>query len=313
MSKLSVVIPHRVDQYLNKTIEDLLAKAKGEIEIIVVADGVWPSKIVDDKRVIYIHQGTVHNAPGMREAINKGMSIASGDYVMKIDEHCMVSEGFDLELIKNCEEHWVVIPRRLRLDADKWELIEDGRPPVDYMHIDYPYNKPFDSTQGLHGAEWRQRHYDRKDIMIDDTPSMQGSCYFMTKKHWDEVIKDMETEKYGAFTMEAQEIGMKTWLTGGRVVVNKNVTYAHHHKGKRGKGYGFSSKQYEVFMAAKEKGRQYAIDYWLTTTDFKYNWDYFMSIFPDMPGWGTDWKARIEQDKLKDFRYSPEFNTWKAH
>lgn len=310
--KLSVIIPHRVDEFLNKTIEDILAKAKGEIEVIVIGDGVWPFKIIDDNRVIYIHQGTQHSSPGMREAINNGVSIASGDYIMKCDEHVMFDEGFDLKLIADCSDHDVVIPRRFRLDAENWKLIEDGRPPVDYMHIDYPFNIPFDSTQGLHGAEWRQRHYDRKDILIDETPSMQGSCWFMPKKHWNEVIIDMDNEKYGPFTMEAQEIGMKTWLSGGRVMVNKKTWYAHLHKGKRGKGYGFSSKQYEVFMAAKEKGRQFAIDYWLTTKDFKYDWEWFVNRFPDMPGWGSDWKQRLEQDKLKDFRYSPNFETWKA-
>ncbi len=311
--KLSVIIPHRVDQYLNKTIEDLLQKARGEIEIVVVADGVWPSQIIDDKRIIYIHQGTIHDSLGMREAINKGMGLASGEYVMKVDEHVMMDEGFDLKLMADCGEHDVIIPRRLRLDAETWTLIDDGRPPVDYMHIEYPFLKPFDDTQGLHGAEWRQRHYDRKDILIDETPSMQGSCWFMKKSHWDEVIKAMETDKYGPFTMEAQEIGMKTWLSGGRVLVNKKTWYAHYHKGKKGKGYGFSSRQYEVFMEAKEKGRQYAIDYWLTTKDYKYDWEYFMNRFPDMPGWGSDWKTRLEQDKVKDFRYSPEFTTWKAH
>lgn len=309
---LSVIIPHRVDEYLNKTIDDLLQKAKGEVEVIVVADGVW-SKIIKDNRIRYIHHGTPHNSPGMRESINKGMAIARGEYVMKIDEHCMMDEGYDLKLIADCQDYDVIIPRRLRLDADKWELIEDGRPPVDYMHIEYPFLKPFDSTQGLHGAEWRQRHYDRLDILIDETPSMQGSCWFMTKKHWDEVIKEMETEKYGPFTMEAQEIGMKTWSSGGRVMVNKKTWYAHFHKGRRGKGYGFSSAQYEIFMAAKEKGRQFAIDYWLSTKDFKYDWEWFVNRFPDMPGWEGDWKTRLEQDKLKDFRYSPEFATWKAH
>jgi glycosyltransferase involved in cell wall biosynthesis len=308
MTKLSIIIPHRVDQHLNKTVEDLLNKARGEIEVIVVQDGVWASKIIDDKRVIYVHQGTVHNAPGMREAINKGMSLASGDYVMKIDEHCMVSEGFDVELIKDCNGA-LVIPRRKRLDAETWTLIEDGRPDIDYMKIDYPFAIPFDSTQGLHGSEDRQRGIDRKDVKIDDVMTGQGSCYFMPKSLW----KDLETEKYGPFTMECQEIMNRVWLSGGRCVVNKNVWYAHYHKGKKGKGYGFSSKQYEVFMEAKEKGRQYAIDYWLTTKDYEHDFEWLVDKFSPIPGWPEDWKQRIKQDKLKDFRYSPEFGTWKAH
>lgn len=309
--KLSVIIPHRVEEFLNKTIQDLLAKAKGEIEIIVVCDGVQPQHI-DDKRVIYIHQGTIHNSPGMREAINKGVALSKGDYIMKCDEHCMFSEGFDLELMK-CQDDWLVIPRRKRLDAEKWELIQDGRPDVDYMKIDYPFAKPYDDTQGLHGSEWREKFYERANIMIDDVMTGQGSCWFMSRKLWYTVIGEMETDKYGPFTMEAQELCNKVWLSGGRCVVNKNCWYAHYHKGKKGKGYGFSSKQYEVFMEAKEKGRQYAIDYWLTTKDFKYDFAWLVDKFWPIPGWPEDWKQRIDEDKLKDFRYSKDFGTWKAH
>jgi glycosyltransferase involved in cell wall biosynthesis len=316
---LSVIIPHRVEQYLNKTITDVLNKAKGEIEVIVVADGVWP-KPIDDKRIIYIHHGTVHNSPGMREGINKAVALASGEYIMKIDEHCMVSEGFDLELINSSEGQHLVIPRRKRLDAEKWELIEDGRPDVDYMYIEYPFlvkstTNPeyFDSTQGLHGNKWDQRTLERKDIMIDEVMTGQGSCYFMPRKLWDEVIKELDTEHYGPFTMECQEIMNKVWLSGYKCLVNKNCWYAHYHKGKNGKGYGFSNKQYEVFMADKEKGRQYAIDYWLTTKDFKYDFEWLVDKFSPLPGWPEDWKTRINEDKLKDFRYSPEFETWKAH
>lgn len=304
---LSVVIPHRVDTYLNKTVYDLLNKAKGEVEVIVVADGVWPAKLIDDKRVKYIHHGTVHNSPGMRETINRGMAIAKGEYVMKIDEHCMVSEGYDVDLIKDCNG-CLVVPRRKRLDPDKWENIEDGRPDIDYMKIDYPFERPFDPVCGLHGSIWDRP--ERKDILIDDLMTSQGSCYFMPKKLWIEVIKDLDTEKYGPFTMEAQEIMNKVWFTGNRCVVNKKVWYSHFHKGKKGKGYGFSSKQYEVFMEEKEKGRQFAIDYWLTTKDFKHDWEWFMDKFWPVPGWPDDWKERIEQDKLKDFRYSPDFKTW---
>jgi glycosyltransferase involved in cell wall biosynthesis len=307
--KLSVIIPHRVDDYLNKTIEDLLQKAKGEVEVIIVCDGVWPSKIIDDRRVIYIHHGTIHNNIGMREGINRGVALASGDYIMKVDEHVMMSEGYDVELIKDCNG-CLVIPRRKRLDAEKWENISDGRADIDYMKIDYPFERPFDPVCGLHGSIWDRP--ERKEIMIDDVMTGQGSCYFMPKQLWLDVIKELDSEHYGPFTMECQEVMNKVWLSGGRCIVNKNVWYSHYHKGRKGKGYGFSGNQYEVFMAAKEKGRQYAIDYWLTTKDFKYDFEWLVNKFWPIPGWPEDWKTRIEQDKLKDFRYSPDFRTWKA-
>ena len=299
MINISVIIPSRSPEYLQKTIDDLLLKAEGEIEIIVIFDGIWPDPMLkEDKRVIILHHGTVHNSIGMRESINKGVAISSGKYIMKIDEHCMVDQGFDVKLIADCEDNWVVIPRRYRLDADNWQIIEDGRPPVDYMLIDYPYQRPNDKTCGLHGNEWKRP--ERADLLIDDTPTMQGSCYFMARKHWDTTIKEMSTEKYGQFTQEAQEISMPTWLSGGRVVVNKKTWYAHYHKGKNGKGYGFSNAQYAEHMKGTEKGRLYAIDYWLNTKDYLYDWEWFINKFPGMKGWGKDWKSDIIRDREKE-------------
>lgn len=300
---VSVIIPSRSDQYLQKTVDDLLSKAEGEIEVIVVYDGRWADPILkDDPRVIQIHHGEVHNNLGMRESINLGVRLSSGEYLMVIDEQCGVDQGFDVKLVADCKDDWVIIPRRKRLEPETWTLVEDGRVDIDYMYVEYPYAKPYDKTQGLHGAEWKQRYFDNQDVMIDDTPTMQGSCYFMTRKHWDKVIGELDSTYYGPFTMEAQEVGLKTWLSGGRVVVNKNTWYSHWHKGSKGKGYGFSNEQYRRHQEGMEKGRLYAIEYWLKTNDFKYDWDWFVTEkFPDMPGWSKDWRQRVEVDKLKDY------------
>ena len=298
---ISVIIPSRSPQYLQRTIDDLLAKAEGDLEIICVLDGIWPDPIVkDDKRVIILHQGTQHNSLGMRAAINAGVAISKGNFLMKTDEHCSFSQGYDIALAKDCLDNEVIIPRRGRLDAEKWEKIEDGRSDIDYMAVEYPYLKPYDETQGLHGKIWNRPG--REHILKDETPTMQGSCYFMSRKHWDKVIKKMNEEAYGFFTMEAQEISCATWLSGGRVMVNKKVTYCHYHKGHAGKGYGFSRAQYVKHAESKEKGRLYAINYFLYTKDFKYDWDWFINEkFPDMPGWSKTWREDLEKDKHKDY------------
>jgi glycosyltransferase involved in cell wall biosynthesis len=302
---LSVIIPSRSPGYLQKTVNDLLAKAEGEIEIIVVFDGVWAENFDYDcdKRVKIIHHGTVHDSKGMRASINSGMAIAQGEYVMKCDEHCQFDKGYDKKLKTDCEENWVVIPRRKRLDADKWEIIEDGRPDICYMYVEYPFLKPLDETQGLHGAEWRQRHYDRKDILIDDTPTMQGSCYFMKKSYWDRLFPNgLDDENYGSFTAEAQEISMPVWLSGGRIVVNKKTFYAHWHKGHAGKGYGFSNQQYKDHSEQKERGRLFCISKWLYTKEYKYDFAWFVDkMFPDMPKWPKNWHEQIEIDKKNDY------------
>lgn len=302
---LSVIIPSRVDTYLQRTIDDLLEKAEGEIEIIVVLDGYW-TQLKDDPRVIIVHQGEVHDNFGMRAAINAGMALARGEYVMKIDEHCMVDGGYDLKLAADCADDWLVVPRRHRLDADQWLLIEDGRPPVDYMYIAYPYERPYDRRCGLYGGGIdKQRHIDRANELIDDTMSMQGSCYFMKKAYWDKLFPDgLDEENYGKFNHEAQEIHFKVQLSGGRFVVNKKTWYAHWHKGKNGKGYGFSREQYRKHETEKEKARRYAIDYWLTTQDYEHDFGWLIDKF-NPPGW-ENWKERIKVDEPNDWRYHPD-------
>ena len=300
---LSIIIPSRSPQYLQKTIDDLLTKAEGEIEIIVVFDGCWSVPMIkDNPKVRIVHHGTVHNSKGMRETINQGVAVSKGEYIMKTDEHCMFDQGYDLKLIADCEDNWVVIPRRLRLEPESWTLIEDRRQPIDYMFLAYPYERPLDITCGLHGAEWKQRYYDRKDILIDDTMSWQGSCYFMKRKHWD-WLGPMNTDMYGPFTQEAQEIGNKTWLGGGRLIVNKKTWYAHFHKGNKGKGYGFSNAQYMQFSADKEKGRVFCIDYWLNNKweNRVHDFEWLVEKFWPIPTWPDNWKEQLLIDKEKDF------------
>lgn len=301
---ISVIIPSRSPIYLQRTIDDLLEKAEGEIEIIVVLDGYWPDPILkDDPRVVILHAGTVHDNIGMRAAISQGMAIAKGEYVMKIDEHCLLDQGYDLKLTADCEDNWMVVPRRYRLDPEKWEVVQDGRPPIDYMYLEYPYVRAYDRTCGLHGVEWKRP--EREDILIDDTMSWQGSCYFAKKSYWEQLFPDgMDSENYGTFTQEAQEIGNKVWLTGGRLVVNKKTWYAHWHKGKRGKGYGFSTEQYKRHEADKEKGRLYCIDYWINTKDYLYDFDWLLKRF-DPPSWPINWREQIKIDAEKDWSKDP--------
>lgn len=299
MSKVSVVIPSRSAQWLKKTVQDLLDKAEGDVEVIVVYDGRWPEPEEmppNDPRVIQMHHGEVHSNYGMRPSINAGVRLAGGEYIMIIDEQCAVSQGYDVRLASTCQDDWVVIPRRKRLDPETWTLIEDGRPDIDYMYIEYPYAKPHDKTQGMHGAEWKRP--ERADIEIDSTPTMQGSCYFMKKSYW----KDLDSTNYGTFTQEAQEVSMRTWLSGGKVVVDKGCWYAHWHKGRAGKGYGFSNEQYKRHCEGMEKGRLYSINYWLNTQDYQHDFNWFVTkLFKDMPGWSKDWRDRVEKDKLNDY------------
>lgn len=257
---VSIVIPSRNEKYLLKTIQDILKKASGNIEVIVILEGYWPNveELINDSRVVYIH---FPQAKGMRRAINSAVSISKGEYILKVDAHCMFDDGFDHKLKIGCEDDYVVVPRRYSLEPETWSRKEKN--PIDYMYL----------SPELHGKEWRDHHESinsneprvcdsdshsanckfYSDNNLDDLMSFQGSCWFMKRSYYD-FLELMDEENYGAFWYEAQEIGLKCWLSGGRVIVNKNTWYAHFHKPREeGRGYSLDKSDKEKVRAFMEK------------------------------------------------------------
>jgi len=224
----------------------------------------------------------------MRVAINAGVAIARGKYILKTDAHCMFAKGFDKALKADCANNMVVVPRRLRLDPEKWDTIRDSRPPVDYMYLSYPEDPSVWGGPSLQGKEWREKNVvlDGDSKLIDDLMTAQGSCWFMELDYFN-FLELMDDDHYGEFGKEMQEIGLKCWLSGGKMVRNKKTWYAHWHKTKAdGRGYSLSKGE---FLKASEYTRR-----WLTekkvwhkqNKDFKYLINYFWPI----PGWPENWE-----------------------
>lgn len=291
--RVSVVVPSRNERFLCPTVNDILTKASGDVEVIVSLDGYWPDPpLPDDKRIIQFHRG---GHLGMRPGINGGLACSRGEFVMKLDGHCMLDEGWDEKLKADCEDNWLVVPRRYRLEPEGWKLKDVGKPPVDAHYLSYPHERPGDRTCGLHGTIWTERAKARQDILIDDEMSSQGSCWFTTRKWWERMLCPMEVAKYGTFAQEFQELGLKTWLGDGEVKINKKTWYAHLHKGsKYGTGYGFSNRQWEAWKEEKEKARQFTISHWMNdrwqerTRDIEWLIDKFWPV----PGWPENWREK---------------------
>ena len=221
---LSVVIASRNEKYLQKTILDLLSKAKEEIEIIVTLDGSW-SEVCDDPRVSYIH---FTKARGMRNALNSAVAVARCKYILKTDAHCMFADGFDVVLKRDHRHKTILIPRRYALDPEKWEIEKrtDNKFPIDVMILN-------DTLQAIPTTI-------RKDNALIETESFQGSCWFMTKRYYQK-LGLLDEETYGSFYQEAQEIGFKCKKDGGKILCDTNTWYAHWHK-VEGRGYSLSEK-----------------------------------------------------------------------
>lgn len=297
---VSIIIPSRNERFLPNTVVDLLKKAEGQIEVIVILDGYWtvPSYfepqfielykiMISDPRVILVHRG---EAQGMRPGINTAVSIAKGDYIMKIDGHCLLDAGYDTKLKADCESNWVVIPRRKRLDAENWTIQDVGKPDIDYEYLSFPDNPADFGGPGFNGRVWTDRILERTDSKydIDEDMSFQGSCWFMYKTYFHE-LDLMDYVNYGTFWSEAQEIGFKCFLSGGKVMINKKTWYAHLHKGRTyGRGYNINNRTIEEGTIFSNKWVHNNV--WPKQT-FKFHT--MIERFWPVPGWPEDWEKQL--------------------
>lgn len=242
---LSIIIPSYKDPALQKTINSLLENAEGEIEIIAVLDGYKvnpPIKADPRVRVLLVEKNL-----GMRNAVNVGVKASRGDYIMKSDAHCKFGPGFDRLLLEGIENNWVVVPRQYKLDINKWEVL-DGRG-NDYSKL------LIDESKGRFTCiEWFNRTRERKNILIDETMCFQGSCWLMSRKWWNEAIGELQESGYGTLAQEPVELVMKTFMAGGKMIVNKKTWYAHKHR-----DFG---RTHPVPGEEVQRGNSFSLQYW---------------------------------------------------
>jgi Fe-S-cluster containining protein/glycosyltransferase involved in cell wall biosynthesis len=66
---------------------------------------------------------------------------------------------------------------------------------------------------------------DKESTGFTETMSLQGSCFMCTRdKYWELNLCD---EELGSWGNQGIEVAVKTWLSGGRVLVNHSTWYAH--------------------------------------------------------------------------------------
>jgi glycosyltransferase involved in cell wall biosynthesis len=304
MAKVSIIVPSRNERFLIPTIRDIFKKAQGELEIVAVLDGGdypegWKELAAEHPNLHTIHWT---ESRGMRPGINAGVASAisrGAKYVGKFDAHCLFDEGFDTKLVADCEPNWVVVPRRLRLDAENWTLAEPNKPPIDYHYLSFPDDVNDFGGPGLNGKVWLQRaaeRFGKPEYDIDDEMASQGSGWFMHAAYFTE-LELMDTDSYGPFWNESQEIFNKCWLSGGRGVINKKTYYAHLHKGSK-YGRGYHLPELWLKQGATFTKRWLFNEAWAKQTlPFKT----LIERFWPVPGWPENWEELVYGDKGNAF------------
>src|SRR3990167_8254772 len=169
--KISVIIPAFKDPLVHPTIESLLLNSElnDQMEIIVVLDGYWPEiPIKQDDRVKIVHLGKNR---GMRDAINAGVEVAGGEFILRSDQHCAFARGFDRILVEDCKPNWIMTAVRYFLDPIKWEVMKEHDPVITEKLI-IQDNKKFSCVR------WRSRDEKYRDRDLIESMAMQGSCWF---------------------------------------------------------------------------------------------------------------------------------------
>lgn len=286
---LSVVIPSYVEPYLNKTICSLLENATGEIEIIPVIDGWVPSdRIPDDSRVKPIF--STHR--GMRASINAGVEAAKGDYIAKVDAHCAFSPGFDEVLTADCQEEWLMVPTCYRMDEWNWIPNKDY-PKIEYCYLSFPGTGDPAYGPSLLQVQWQAHPPEWNDREIDDTMNSLVGCWVANKEYYLKHIHPLNdsSEAYGPHTQECLELGLKYWLGGGAVKVNKRAWYAHLWK----RPWHF---KHNIFSTYHRKNHQtfksclWATQHWMNNREpnMVYKFEWLIDKFWPIPTWQENWK-----------------------
>lgn len=292
---LSILIPARNEEFLSRTVDDILKQKRGNTEVIVVLDGAWASPpLADHPDLTIVH----HNqSVGQRAATNEAARLSSAKYVMKVDAHCTFDEGFDVKMMAEMRDDWTMVPVMYNLHVFDWVCFtcgyreDQGPQPAkcpqcgDVMAREIIW-KPrwhkqsmfyrFDKT--LHFQYWgafKQRPEAQGDIA--ETMSLQGSCFMMTRqKYWELDICD---EKHGSWGQQGVEVACKTWLSGGRVVVNKKTWYSHLFRTQEGFGFPYPNP-------GVEKARAYSRKLFLEGQwKGKYDLQWLLDKFYPVPDW----------------------------
>lgn len=314
---LSILIPARNEEFLLKTVQDIISNKNDCTEIIVVLDGAWadpPLVSHEDLTIVYNHV-----AVGQRAATNQACRLSRAKYVMKLDAHCAMDKDFDIkmiELFKQEGDNVVAAPVMRNLHAFDWvcakghrryqgpsgPCTECGRPTekdVVWIAKTNPQSKSFCFDSEPHFQyfnEWKstETYKQQEKTGYVESMSLQGSCFMLTRdKYWE---LDIGNEDYGSWGSQGLQISCSFWLSGGRVLINLKSWYSHMFRTQGGDfGFPYPQRQSKINEAkAKAKDKFFNNKFEKQTRPIIWLIDKFWPV----KGWTEEQRELLRQGKL---------------
>lgn len=307
---LSILIPARNEEFLPETVEDLLKNIRGNTDIFVCLDGdIHPKPLPKDPRVTYVHR---HESWGQRKATNQLCKLSQAKYVMKVDGHCAFDEGFDVKMMSDMQDDWTMVPVMRNLHAFNWVCDKCGH--TTYQGPTPITSKGKDSFDACKKCENKEAGTFTKDIVwipkenpqstsycfdtelhfqyfhdykarqqgdLVETMSLQGSCFMLTReKYWELNICD---EDFGSWGAQGTEVACKTWLSGGKCIVNKKTWYAHMFRTQGGDfSFPYNNPESKIAKARKRSQQLFLDNTWEQQT---HPLSWLLERFKPVPYW----------------------------
>ena len=258
--------------FLRETVLDIVKNREAETEVITLLDGVPDNPPVP--QLPNVSQIYVNKSVGQRAGANLAAKLSRAKYIMKVDAHCSFDKGFDrkmLEFFAEVGDDVTAVPTMRNLHVFDWKCMKcgmkwyQGPTPTKCRETDFKKTGvPCDSTRFKRKMMWigkerpqsnsycfdSEPHFQywneylkRPEVkkMVEEkgyneTMSLQGSAFMLTReKYWELNICGEELGNWGN---QGLEVACKTWLSGGRVLVNRKTWYSHMFR-TQGGDFGF--------------------------------------------------------------------------
>lgn len=321
--ELSILIPSRNEEWLSETLEDILKHKTDKTEIIVVLDGapaVKPLPVHKDITVIRHFKSR-----GQRSSTNDAARIAKGKYLMKTDAHTAWDDKFDEKLLqgfKDLGDNITQVPVMRNLHAFDWlcpkghrryqspsgvckecgqETVKDfiWNPKLKPQSTSYRFDHEL-HFQYFNSFKKTDTYKAQEKTGYSETMSLQGSCFVLSaERYWS---LNMCDEDFGSWGAQGTEVACKTWLSGGRCIVNHSTWYGHLFR-TQGGDFSFPYKQDNSQVAkAREKSQRLFLDNTWEHQTLPLVW--LIDKFGPVEGWdkgeGAEMLTKI-REHAKDF------------
>lgn len=275
-----MIVPARNEFYydidlLSHTVNNLLENTSPTCEIIAILDGYddgWPPQpLPSNPRLTVVHHA---KSIGQRAACNEGVRISKAKWICKIDAHCAVDKDFDLKMKKHCDYLTTLIGVQYNLHAFSWlcskcshESYQGPKPAncskckADARHLSIvpkwiprgwkerdgvmsgnPKTTAWRFDSNLDFAYWGefQNRPEGQQRPLSPTMSCLGACWMLQReRYWELGGSD---ELMGSWGQQGTEICAKSWLSGGRVMVNHETWFAHLFRTQPGFGFPYHNE-----------------------------------------------------------------------